>query len=55
MPARAGHPYESEPGYADFAESDDLFAELLRRAREQARRAPGADLHYELHVPFSTR
>ena len=31
---------------------DDLFADLLRRAREQARRAPGADLHYELHVPF---
>ncbi len=48
----AGHPYESERGYADFAEADDLFAELLRRSREQARRAPGADLHYELHVPF---
>ena len=48
----AGHPYESERGYADFAESDDLFADLLRRAREQARRAPGADLHYELRVPF---
>ena len=48
----AGHPYESEQGYADFAEADDLFADLLRRAREQARRAPGADLHYELHVPF---
>ena len=48
----AGHPYESASGYADFAEGDDLFAELLRRSREQARRAPGADLHYELHVPF---
>ena len=48
----AGHPYESAGGYADFAEGDDLFAELLRRSREQARRAPGADLHYELHVPF---
>ena len=48
----AGHPYESEQGYADFAEGNDLFADLLRRAREQARRAPGADLHYELHVPF---
>src|SRR5271166_3821406 len=50
--ADAGHPYESASGYADFAEGDDLFAELLRRSREQARRAPGADLHYELHVPF---
>jgi DnaJ-class molecular chaperone len=48
----AGHPYESAGGYADFAEGDDLFADLLRRAREQARRAPGADLHFELHVPF---
>jgi DnaJ-class molecular chaperone len=48
----AGHPYESDQGFADFAEGNDLFADLLRRAREQARRAPGADLHYELHVPF---
>ncbi len=48
----AGHPYESASGYVDFAEGDDLFAELLRRSREQARRAPGADLRYELHVPF---
>jgi DnaJ-class molecular chaperone len=48
----AGHPYESAGGYADFTEGDDLFAELLRRSREQARRAPGPDLHYELHVPF---
>ncbi len=48
----AGHPYESAEGYADFAEGNDIFAELLRRSREQSRRAPGADLHYELHVPF---
>jgi DnaJ-class molecular chaperone len=52
----AGHPYENAEGYADFAEGNDIFSELLRRsreqAREQARRAPGADLHYELHVPF---
>ena len=50
------HPYESAEGYADFAEGNDIFAELLRRSREQqreqTRRAPGADLHYELHVPF---
>ncbi len=31
---------------------DDLFAELLRRRAEQARRAPGADLHYVLDVDF---
>ena len=29
-----------------------MFAELLRRAAEQARRRPGADLHYELQVDF---
>lgn len=48
----AGNPYASAEGYADFAEGDDIFADLLRRSREQARRAPGADLHYELHVAF---
>ena len=48
----AGHPYESAGGYADFAEGDDLFAELLRRSAEAQRRRPGADLHYELRVPF---
>ena len=48
----AGHPYESHSGFADFAESDDLIAELLRRSAEQARRRPGADLHYELQVDF---
>lgn len=52
----AGHPYESAEGYADFAEGNDFFADLLRRSQEQQRermrRAPGADLHYELHVAF---
>ena len=47
-----GHPYESHSAYGDFAEGDDLFADLLRRAAEQARRRPGADLHYELAVDF---
>jgi DnaJ-class molecular chaperone len=46
------HPYENQSGFADFAEADDLFAELMRRRAEQARRAPGADLHYRLSVPF---
>jgi len=47
-----GHPYESHSAYGDFAQGDDMFAELLRRAAEQARRRPGADLHYELQVDF---
>jgi DnaJ-class molecular chaperone len=48
----AGHPYEGRGAYRDFAQGDDMFAELLRRAAEQARRRPGADLHYELQVEF---
>lgn len=47
-----GHPYESHSAYGDFAQGDDLFADLMRRAAEQARRRPGADLHYELAVDF---
>jgi DnaJ-class molecular chaperone len=48
----AGHPYEGHGAYGDFAQGNDMFAELLRRAAEQARRRPGADLHYELQVEF---
>ncbi len=48
----AGHPYEGHGAYGDFAQGDDMFADLLRRAAEQARRRPGADLHYELQVEF---
>ena len=29
--AAAGHPYENRSGFADFAQADDIFAELLRR------------------------
>ena len=47
-----GHRYESQSGFADFAETNDLFAELLRRRAEHARRAPGADLHYGLSIGF---
>jgi DnaJ-class molecular chaperone len=47
-----GHPYEAQGAYGDFAQGDDLFAELLRRSAEQARRRPGADLHYELPIDF---
>jgi DnaJ-class molecular chaperone len=50
--AEGGHPYDSQSAYGDFAQGDDLFAELLRRSAEQARRRPGADLHYELPVDF---
>lgn len=48
--AEAGTPYGNASGFADFAESDDFLAELIRRQREQARRRPGADLHYTLSI-----
>ena len=50
--AAAGHPYENRSGFADFAQADDIFAELLRRQAREARRAPGADLHYRLSIEF---
>lgn len=50
--APAGHPYENHSGFADFADSDDILAELLRRQAHQARRAPGQDLHYRLTIEF---
>jgi DnaJ-class molecular chaperone len=50
--AEGGHPYEGHGAYGDFAQGDDLFADLLRRAAEQARRRPGADLHFELPIDF---
>jgi len=50
--APAGHAYENHSGFADFAETNDIFAELLRRQAEAARRAPGPDLHYRLAIDF---
>ncbi len=50
--AAAANPYENSAAFADFAQADDFLAELLRRQAQQARRAPGADLHYRLAVEF---
>jgi DnaJ-class molecular chaperone len=50
--AAAGHPYENHSGFADFAETDDIFAELFRRQARQAGRARGPDLHYRLSIEF---
>ena len=46
----AGSPYDNAAGFADFAQADDFLAELLRRQTQQARRAPGSDLHFRLPV-----
>jgi DnaJ-class molecular chaperone len=50
--AAAGHPYENRSGFADFAEGDDIFAELFRRQARESRRARGPDLHYRLSIEF---
>lgn len=42
--------YRSRSGFADFADSSDTFAELLRRQAEHARRARGGDVHYRLAI-----
>lgn len=50
--AAPGSPYENRSGFADFAQSDSFFAELLRRQAEQERFARGSDLRYRLAIDF---
>jgi len=46
------HPYANNSGFTDFTDSEDAFAELLRRsARAQANRR-GHDLEYRLPIEF---
>jgi DnaJ-class molecular chaperone len=46
------HPYADNSGFADFMDSEDGFAELLRRsARAQANRR-GHDIEYRLPIEF---
>ncbi|MGX5731214.1 DnaJ C-terminal domain-containing protein [Pseudoxanthomonas beigongshangi] len=40
-------------GYADFAEGDDPFAELLRRSAQARARRRGQDLHYRLAISLA--
>ena len=48
----AAHRYENDSGFADFAQTDDIFAELLRRQARESRRARGSDLRYRLSIDF---
>src|SRR5215469_2644872 len=48
--AAAGNPYENHSGFADFADSDDVLSELLRRSAHV--RARGADVRYHLPIEF---
>jgi len=50
--APAGHPYENRSGFADFADADDIIAELFRRRAQEARHARGPDLRYRLSIEF---
>jgi DnaJ-class molecular chaperone len=48
----SGNPYETEAAYADFADTDSFFADLLRRRAQEGRRARGADQLYRLEIDF---
>ncbi|KWV52192.1 molecular chaperone DnaJ [Bradyrhizobium macuxiense] len=48
-----GHPYADSSGYADFMDSDDGFAELLRRSQQARANRRGRDLHYSLVIDFA--
>ncbi|MBB3612741.1 J domain-containing protein [Rhizobium sp. BK602] len=47
-----GHPYMDASGFADFMDSDDAFAELLRRSQRGHANRRGEDLHYTLPISF---
>jgi DnaJ-class molecular chaperone len=50
--AEPGQAYDNSSGFADFADSSDIFAEILRQQTRQARRAPGQDAYYRLTIEF---
>ncbi|MCX8995943.1 J domain-containing protein [Rhizobiaceae bacterium BDR2-2] len=47
-----GHSYTDTSGFADFMDSDDAFAELLRRSQRSRANRRGEDLHYTLSISF---
>ncbi len=50
--APPGNAYENSSGFRDFADSDDIFAELFRQQARQSRRVRGVDLQYRLTIEF---
>jgi DnaJ-class molecular chaperone len=48
-----GQSYANASGYADFVDSDDAFAELLRRSERARANRRGRDLHYSLAIDFA--
>lgn len=47
-----GHPYANNAGFADFMDTDDAFAELLRRGQRARANRRGDDLQYRLPIDF---
>jgi len=47
-----GHPYADMGGFGDFMDSDDAFAELLRRGQRGRANRRGQDMHYRLPIDF---
>jgi DnaJ-class molecular chaperone len=48
-----GHSYTDNSGYADFMDTDDALADLLRRGERARANRRGQDLHYSLPIDFS--
>jgi DnaJ-class molecular chaperone len=46
------HPYTDNSGFADFMESEDAFAELLRRSAQAQANRRGHDLQFRLPIEF---
>jgi len=47
------HPYTDSSGFADFMDTDDAFAELLRRGERARANRRGRDLRYGLPIDFA--
>ncbi len=50
--ADEGHHYANSSGFADYMDTDDAFAELLRRGQRARANRRGQDLHYTLPIDF---
>jgi DnaJ-class molecular chaperone len=46
------HPYADAAGFADFMDSDDAFAELLRRSQRARANRRGQDMHFRVPIDF---
>ncbi len=46
------HPYADDSGFADFMDSEDTFAELLRRSARARANRRGNDLEFRLPIEF---